>query len=101
MISDRTMNHRINHVQERALRIAYKDYRNDFGYLLEQSASVPIHLQNLHLLKADFYKTKFHLNPTFMKDIFQEQNMNHNLRLGNDAMLNSQRCEPSPLELRP
>ena len=42
MFCDRALNHRINNIHERALRIAYKDYENDFGFLLEQSKSVPI-----------------------------------------------------------
>ena len=32
----RTLNHRINHIHERALRFAYKDYQIDFGSLLDQ-----------------------------------------------------------------
>ena len=87
MFYDRTMNNRINHVHERALRIAYKDHRNDFGYLLEQSNSVPIHVRNLQLLMTEIFKTKSHLNPPFTKDIFQERNMNYNLRHGNDAQV--------------
>ena len=87
MFYDRTINHRINHVHERALRIAYKDHGNDFGYLLEQSNSVPIHIRNLQLLMTEIFKTKSHLNPPFMKDIFQERSMNYNLRHGNDAQL--------------
>ena len=35
MFYERTMNNRINHVHEWALRIAYKDHRNEFGYLLD------------------------------------------------------------------
>ena len=38
------------HIHERALRIAYKDFENDFGFLLEQSKSVPIQVRNLQLL---------------------------------------------------
>ena len=53
MFYDRTLNHRINHVYERALRIAYKDYGNDFGFLLEQTKSVPIHVRNLQLLMTE------------------------------------------------
>ena len=55
MFYDRTMNDRINHVRERALRIAYNDHRNDFGYLLEQSNSVPIHVRNLQLLMTEIF----------------------------------------------
>ena len=87
MLYDRAMNHRINHVHERALRIANKDHRNDFGYLLEQSNSVPIHVWNLQLLKTEIFNTKSHLNPPFMKDIFQERNMNYSLRHSNDAQI--------------
>ena len=32
MFCDRALNHRINHIHERALRLAYKDYENDFGF---------------------------------------------------------------------
>ena len=87
MFYDRTMNHRINHVHERAMRIAHKDHGNDFGYLLDKSNSVPIHVRNLQLLMMEIFKTKSHLNPPFMKKIFQKRNMNYNLRRGNDAQL--------------
>ena len=92
MFYDRTMNNRINHVHERALCIAYKDHRNDFGYLLEQSNSVPIHVRNLQLLMTEIFKTKSHLNPPSMKDLFQERNMNCNLRHGNDAQVSKVRA---------
>ena len=87
MFYDRTTNHRINHAHERTLRISYKDHTNDFGYLLEQGNSVPIHVRNLQLLMMEIFKTKSHLYPPFMKDIFQERNVNYNLRHGNDAQL--------------
>ena len=86
-VYDRTLDHRINRTQERALRIAYRDYGNNFGFLLEKTKSVPIHVRNLQLLMTEIYKTKFDLNPTFMKDIFMERNISYNLRCGNDAQL--------------
>ena len=58
MSYDRTLNHRINHIHEGALRIAYKDYENDFGFLLEQSKLVPFDVRNLQLLMTEIYKTK-------------------------------------------
>ena len=87
MFCDRTLNQRINHVHERALRIAQKDYKHDFGFLLEQTNSVPIHIRNLQLLMTEIFKTKFDLNPTFMKEIFIQRNIGYNLRHGNDAQL--------------
>ena len=56
MFHDKNLEHRINRTQERALRIAYKDYGNDFGFLLEQTKSVPIHERNLQLLMTEMYK---------------------------------------------
>ena len=79
MFCDRALNHR-------ALRIACKDYENDFGFLLEQSKSVPIHLRNLQLLMTEIYKTKCGLNPPFMYDIFM-QNISYSLRHDDDAQL--------------
>ena len=58
MLYDRALNHRMNHIHERALRIAYKDYENDFGFLLEQSKLVPIHVRKLQLLMTQIFKTK-------------------------------------------
>ena len=98
MFYDRTTNHRINHLHERALRIAYNDHINDFGYLLEQSNSVPIHIRNLQLLMTEVFKAKFHLNPPFMKDFFREQNMSYNLRHGNDAQLPKVQTTSSGIE---
>ena len=96
MFYDRTLDYRINHTQERALRRAYKDYGNDFGFLLEQTKSgyssmyhriksVPVHVRNLRLLMTEMYKAKFDLNPPFTEDIFIERNISYNLRRGNDA----------------
>ena len=85
--SPSALNHRINHIHERALRIAYKGCENDFGFLLEQSKSVPIHVRNLRLLMTEIYKTKCGLNPPFMKEIFMQRNIGNSLRHGDDAQL--------------
>ena len=99
MFYDRTLNHRINHIHERALRIAYKDYENDFGFLLEQSKSVPIHVRNLQLLMTEIYKTKCGLNPPFMKEISCNEIL---VTVKGMAMtLNCQRYEQHHLELSP
>ena len=87
MFCERALNHRINHIHERALRITYKDYENDFGFLLEQSKSMPIHVRNLQLLMTEIYKTKCGLNPPFMNDIFIQRNISCSLRNGDDALL--------------
>ena len=87
MFYDRTVNNRINHIHERALRFAYKDCQTDFGSLLEQRSLVSIHLKNLQLLMTEIYKTRSGLSPPFMKDIFAERNIGYNFRHGNDSQL--------------
>ena len=87
MFFDRTLNHGINHIHERALRFAYKDYQTDFESLLEQRNLVSIHVKNLQLLMTEIYKTKSGLSPPFMKDIFTERNTGYNLRHGNDSQI--------------
>ena len=87
MFNDRTLNHRINHIHERALRFACKDYQKDFESLLEQRNLLSIQVKNLQLLMTEIYKTKSGLSPPFMKDIFAERNTGYNLRHGNDSQL--------------
>ena len=87
MFYDRTLSHRINHIHERALRFAYKDYQTDIESLLEQRNLVSIYVRNLRLLMTEIYKTKSGLSPPFMKDIFAEQNTGYYLRHGNDSQL--------------
>ena len=75
------------HIHEKALPIAYKDYENEFGFLLEQSKSVPIHVRNLQLLMTEIHKTKCGLNPSFIKDVFMQRNISYSRRHGDDAEL--------------
>ena len=60
-------------VQERALRIAYKDSTSQFEELLEKDNSVSIHQKDLQLLMIEVYKTENQLNPPFLIEIFNEK----------------------------
>ena len=80
MFCDRTLNNKINHIHERALRITYKDIRSDFDTMLLRDNSVPLHIRNLQLLMTEVFKTKLNLNPSFMKDIFVEKPVSYGLR---------------------
>ena len=84
---DRTLNHRINHIHERALRFVYKDHQTDVGSLLEQRNLVFIHVENLQSLMTEIYKTRSGLSPLFMKDIFAVRNTGYGLRQGYDSQL--------------
>ena len=80
MFCDRTLNNKINHIHERALRITHKDMRSDFDTMLLSDNSVPLHIRNLQLLMTEVFKTKLSLNPSFMKDIFAEKQVSYGLR---------------------
>ena len=72
MFYDGTLNHRINHIDERAVRFAYEDYQTDFESLLELRNLVSIHVKNLQLLMTEIYKTKSGLSSPFL-------NLSHSL----------------------
>ena len=61
---------KINKIQERALRITYKDAESTYSELLEKDCAVTIHTKNRQLLMTEMYKTRNDLNPSFMQEIF-------------------------------
>ena len=69
MFHDRNVNNKKNRIQERALRIAYKDNTSPYEKLLENDNSV-----------VEIYKTRNPLNPSFMMEIFEEKAMPYQLR---------------------
>ena len=73
MFHDRNLNKKVNKIQERALRIVYKDNHSDFETLLVNQNSASVHQRNLRLLLTEIYKTKSGNAPSFMKEIFMEK----------------------------
>ena len=53
---------------------------SDFDTMLVRDNAVPMHIRNLQLLMTEFYKTKWELNPSFMKEIFVEKHSPYGLR---------------------
>ena len=74
---DRILNNKINHIHERALQKTYKDMRPDFDTMLLIDDEVPTYIRNLQLLMTEIYKTKWGLNPSFMKEIFFEKHSSY------------------------
>ena len=67
MFCNTTLDNKVNRIHERALRITYKDMRSDFDTMLLRDNVVTIHIRNFQLLMSEIYKTKWEVNPTFMK----------------------------------
>ena len=70
MFHNRSVNKKINKIQERAMRIAYKDGISSFEELLRKADSVSMNQRNIKLFATDIFKTQSNLYPSFMKQIF-------------------------------
>ena len=89
MCCDKTSDNRINHLHERALRTAYNDNVSIFEKSLEKDNSVTIHVRNLRILATELYKTKENLAAPIMHEIFEQKNIQYNLRSQTDLQLGS------------
>ena len=78
MFHDRATNSKLNRIQERALRMVCKDSESGLADLKKKYGT--IHQHNLQLLMIEIFKTKNNLNPTFMKKILTERDIQYNLR---------------------
>ena len=58
MFHSRQLNNRINKINERALRLAYKGNKLTFNDLLKLDNSVTIHQRNLKILATEIFKVK-------------------------------------------
>jgi hypothetical protein len=70
MFHDRWLEHKINKLHERALRLVYEDDVSTFKELLAKDNSFTIHQRNIQTLVIEIYKTKHKLGPEFMTNIF-------------------------------
>ena len=71
MCHSRTLNNKINRIQERALRIIYNGYQSNFKERLERDHSFTIHERNIQYLAIEAYKVKNGLSLFVMNDVFQ------------------------------
>ena len=62
MFCSRISNNKINKLQERSLRIIYKDDYSNFEELLKKNHSITIHIRNIQLLAIEMYKLKNNLS---------------------------------------
>ena len=80
---NRSMNHKINRLHERALRLIYKDDNLTFEELLCKDKSFSIHHRNLQKLAIEMYKIVHNLSPILMHTIFPQRIHPYDLRNNN------------------
>ena len=80
MFHGRGLNNKINRVQERALRMTYKDKSSTFQELLEKDNSVSTHHTNLQKLAIVIYKVLHSFSQPILNDIFVPVSGSYNFR---------------------
>ena len=80
MFHSRKGNTKINHLQERSLKIVYNDYITSFEDLLKKDKSSKIHHKNMESLAIELFKVKKGIANTILCDIFTLRSIDCNLR---------------------
>ena len=81
MFHSRKMEHRINSIHKRALKLVYQDSPNlAFQELLAKDKSVSVHQKNLQLPATEIFKSKTGVSPELMNDIFHFLERSYNLK---------------------
>ena len=80
MFCSRTLNNRINKLQERALRILYKDDISTFAELLDRDKSITVHDHNIKLLAKEMYKVVYNILPNTLGEFLSIRDVRYNLR---------------------
>ena len=80
MLCSRTLNTKIDKLQERALRILYDDDISTFEQLLEKDNSTTIHDRNIKLLAKEMYKVNHDIFPNSLGIFLEKSSSRYNLR---------------------
>ena len=80
MFHSKKVNSKINHLQERSLRIVYNDYITLFEDLLKKHNSFKIHYKNIQLLYIELFKVEKGITNPILCDIFSLRSIDYNLR---------------------
>ena len=75
------MEHRINRIHERTLRLIYPNqHQLTFKELLEKNKTVSIHQRNLQTLANEIYKAKNKISPEVVNSLLEFTYKNYNMR---------------------
>ena len=81
MFHSRKMEHSINKIHERALRLIYpSDSKLTFKELLNKNKTVSIHQKNLQVLATEIFKVKLNISREILKELFSFNLRSYNFR---------------------
>ena len=69
MFHSRSINNKINCLQERVLRVVYNDFKSSFGNLLEKDGTVSMHAKNLQKLATEIFKISKNFSVPVMSEL--------------------------------
>ena len=72
MRHSRTVNSKINKLNERCLLIIYNDKKSSFKESLETDKSISIHIKNLQILATEIFKVYRHISPLSWDNYFNQ-----------------------------
>ena len=85
MLYSRTLNNKINHIHERALRTVYSDYNSSLNKLLDKDGSLTIHQRNVQSLAIEIYKYVHGLSLAILSEVFKvNETIPYDLRMRNE-----------------
>ena len=70
MCCNRSLNTKINRLQEGCLRIVYNDKKSNFNELLVKDGSISNHHQNFQKLAVEMFKVSRGLSPEIVNELF-------------------------------
>ena len=98
MFCSRKSNNLVSEVQERALRLTYKDNENSFQTLLYENNETSVHQRNLQFLMTENYKIQNNYTSPIMHHLFQFWENNFNLRNSRELAAHNKKTSNCGLE---
>ena len=72
--------HKMQQIQERALRFVHADCSPSYATLLQKSKSYTLELRRLRSIRIEVYKTLNNISPPYMSRLFKTNKMRHSQR---------------------
>ena len=84
-LRSRTLDNKINHIHERALRTAYSDYNPSFYKLFDKDDNFTIYQENVQNLPIEIYKYLHGLSAAILSEVFKvNETTPYDLRMRNE-----------------